>query len=194
MKTIGWRSVLYAAAVLLPCGLLVALSAYTGRHLEISQSFYVAVAQILPILLLAQVLRVNSVHSFLFASRERLDQSMKAIVARVEAVRTEALDEGADETLLSELEELESEVSPVRASTEGGMRQAETVIQLLYGCAFATWVLVIGGGTATLTALAMKDDSLPIFITTVLAVAWLTISLPMLELLLLSFPRPQGHE
>lgn len=188
MKTLGWKSVLYAAIVLVPNTAVIVYSASIDRNIDIDQGFYVAAAQIIPILLFAQVFRLNSVHRWVFKGGERLGQILETTVTRVEAVRAKAMQEEADETLLREIDELEDEMAPLQANTSSGLHEAETVIQLLYGCALATWVVAIAGGAAVLTDLAMQSDSLAIFVTTVLAVMWLTISLLVFELLLLTLP------
>jgi len=188
MRVVGWRSFLYAMAVLLPSAVLVAVSACLNRQVTIDQSFYAAIAQILPILLFAQLIRLNSVHSSLFSAGERLRSHGETTTARIEAIRARAVEEGADETLLDEIGALEDDARPLQAETRRSVRRAETVVQLIYGCAIATWVLAIAGGATVLAELATNDESLLALIVTVLAVAWLAISLPMFELLLLSTP------
>lgn len=91
----GWRTVAYVALLL---GIFGAAVTYAGPSAmptpDVEQEFYIACAQVLPVLLLAHIVRLSSVRNGLFAARARGSEIRQKVVAMAEDVESTVNDEG----------------------------------------------------------------------------------------------------
>jgi ABC-type multidrug transport system fused ATPase/permease subunit len=188
MRLVGWKTAAYFSLSIVSVvgAVFVVIFFRTDRTVSINTGFYVAVAQILPILLLTQFVRASSMRDLLFALHDDVEESRRTISERLDELRSDSERDRVDGALSRKVNEAEKEL---RQNDLRG-RLAGLLAELVAAMVFVALVLGFVGGGAALAVLATgKSDSLIFFLLTLAALIWTALGLLVFEGLIFTAPR-----
>ena len=187
----GWRAwgyiVIVLGTVLAGC---VAVSIRPSVADGVHPSFYSAAATMVPILLLAHLVRLGRVSQGVARYGRSLgrlgnvEMEIRSLEEGLKSSRLKAVEEG-DQAELQQVDELQRRLADVAPFYLDGksVKIAGTASEALIGNLTATLLVAIAAGVGTLAALA-TDDSTPLTLSlTAAGLIWLVIDLVILELL-----------
>lgn len=195
MNLLGWRTAAYAAFALGLSGVAILVST-GGSSASAHQSFYGAAAQILPILLLAHIVRLASIRNLIFAGREQRRDHVRAgqqLANRVATLRADVRRaKDADPDLIQDLDqvyqELTTDLESLNRDAEKTDRADRKFAEIIAGNLFVTLIVVPAGLAATLVDLATGSDSAVIYTATILALSWAGLGLLLFEIVVFIAP------
>ncbi len=181
MQLIGRRTWFYAAFAIGSCVITGILILWPARGTEVSvdQDFYIAGASLLPLLLLAQLIRLTTIRDHSFRDLGRLREILRD-TREIEQGLAETPGEPSPPTrsdeAVQEMRELRKEI--VKLSQGIGSN-----VELFSGALIATLLLFSVGIASVLTALARGGGTKLTFVLTALPIGWMVITLVIFELL-----------
>jgi len=192
---VGWRSAVYAGAVLVGAGALIGvLLLMTRRELSIHAGFYQAAASILPVLLLSHLVRLGALRDSVFRSRDRIAVIKKRhakAAAQLETVRAKA-EASTDPDVKAFLLEADSQSADLDADLKDLPSDiGQDTLEVIVGNLVATLLLATFGGSVLLAALASAASSNLLFYGTAVSLLWVAIALVVVEVLVFLTP---AHE
>ncbi|HWI94886.1 MAG TPA: hypothetical protein VNS60_02335 [Solirubrobacterales bacterium] len=167
------------------------VAAVGGRTLRIEQGFYQAAASILPLLLLAHLVRLGTLRDSIFRNRKRFDEGRQAkrdVARRLAEAQAVAKAQQAD-PVLTPLEEAEIDLKALRDEIDEAADEISgSVLQLVAGNLIATLIVGCTGISSALIALARGVGTNVLFICTGIALGWVMLALLIFELLIFFDP------
>jgi hypothetical protein len=189
MQMVGRRTALYlTVAILWAVGAVIV--ALTKRDLNVSKDFYQATASLLPLLLLAQLVRLASVRDWVFIRHRRAFEEpikeLQEFERRISEIRAEK--RGTDDAFLQlSIERVEESVSQQKEELFNdsvvARRWGRLLLELITGNLIMSLILGSAGIIATLVALGEGSTNVTFFLSAT-AVAWLLIALLIFEALM----------
>lgn len=182
MRLVGWRTWTYVGGVIgSAAAITLGTVIWPGDGVEINQNFYSAAVQILPVLLLALVVRIATTRDDGMKGHRKLESNWEQQRAELdeilEAMRAQ---EVAD---ADQLERTEAMVRYAERKSHQPNSITPKLNELTAGALFASLVLGAAGIGACLVVLAKGSDSGPLFVVTLVSVVWVVVSLVALETL-----------
>jgi hypothetical protein len=198
MEMLGWRTTAFVGFNLGISGAAVfaAVLFATDRGAIAQQDFYAAAAQILPILLLAHIVRLASIRSLIFAGRERRREHIRsgqqladrATALRADAQKVKGVNAGIAQDFDRIDQELTKNLETLNQDAEETDRSDGKLVEIIAGNLFVTLIIGLAGGAATLVDLAGKSDSPVIFVATIIGLVWTGLGLLLFEVLVFTAP------
>lgn len=183
MKSFGRQTVLYVAIVAASAGAAMVASLVFPIGTPIAhQDFYAAAAQVIPVMLLAALVRISSLRDAALVDFKAVEAERKRLLQRTQKLRAEppASTTAAEAGLEDRLDRIEEKLKTGRKEVEAS--PVSELGQVLAGVLIVTLVMgAVGIGTA-LAALGQHSDSGPLFFGTLLSVAWILLGLLYLEI------------
>lgn len=186
---LGWRT---AAAALPGVGVVVIGSVWAilepnSASAKIHMEFYSAAATMLPILLIAHLLRLGRVREFTTGNRAELRvlrDKQRAAVAEIAQLRSDVVTSGSDPELLARIDQLEenAETIPPDRESDPVEAMADSTGELLFGNLIAALILATAAGAASLIALASNTSNSLLLGLTATGLAVVTFGLIFLEI------------
>jgi hypothetical protein len=182
VRIIGWRTLAYTGFVAGTSGLVVlATVLFPGSdRVTIHQGFYEAAAQVIPVLLLALMVRISTMRDWAFTGDREMKRTYAKLLEEIADSRTLLVREGAEEDDLEQLDQ-------IAADTEAKERESSPALpplaEMLAGAMIGTLVLGVVGIGAALATLARGSDSGPLFATALASIVWVCIGLVVFEVI-----------
>ena len=175
------KGALYASAAV---GLIavssIAVALFAHDPPKVNMSFYAAAAQVIPILILAQVVRLWSVRDYYVGARARLIEIQVEVAERLEEAESKV---EPDSDTRRAIDVVNEELPDVIEAAKGTQRRAEHGLQVLVGMFIGSLVISLAGTGASLVALAQGHDTPVIIFLTIAALGWLGLGLIYAELI-----------
>lgn len=145
----------------------------------IHQGFYAAAAQIIPVLMLAFIVRIATMRDAVIEDHRRVEKRWTEMLDRISTQRAKFEAEGVEPETLKRVIQLEEEVK----AEQGGPKSTAPYAELIAGTFVSALVMGVLGICAALTALAKESDTGPLFAATLLSLWWVVIGLAAHEAL-----------
>jgi hypothetical protein len=186
MNQIGRRGLIYIGCT---CGFSVSLVMFAALEkwrIGIDRNFYAAAAQVIPVLLLAVVVRIGSVRTALIKFERQIESERLEALDQINQVRQKQkeLAEHADEKLTADMDQLEADINArlkERRAVRGSAGLPRETGEEIAGNLIATLFLGALGIGAALGALAHDPNSGALFLATAMSVAWVLLGLVLEE-------------
>jgi hypothetical protein len=186
VKQVGWRTYAYIGVVVGSCLAGVVWTDLDGTRVSVDKDFYAAAAQVIPVLLLAMIVRIAGLRELLVASERQIEGTRLELLTKLADMRTGLKTSEAEgvEKELAEIAELESDIRKkvemrriARRTDAAPARLSET----LTGSLFATLLVGAGGIATALGAIAHDPGSGALFFATAMSAAWVLFGVVLQE-------------
>lgn len=155
-------------------------------RVTIHQGFYQAATQVIPVLLLALMVRISTTRDWAFTGDREIKRLYADLLEQIADRRTLLAREGAEDDALEQLDHLAADT---KAKEREPSSDLFPLAEILAGLMIATLLLGVVGIAAALATLARGSDSGPLFATTLASIVWVFIGLTMFEVINFSLAR-----